>query len=150
MADIDSIRESSGLHVVEGQFVSNSWVGLVTEPPGSFIVAGGILIAGLLLHDEAHVLVGLGGALVVIENFPQELTGHVELASLDVDVSQQQPTSLQVLGVLEIPAVLGDPLELVPGTGSLFEEHVGRGHPHHGPHVLPLVVLGGQGQELGQ
>ena len=31
-----------------------------------------VLVAGLLLHDEAHVLVGLRGALVVVQHLGDE------------------------------------------------------------------------------
>ena len=114
MTNIDCVSKPLGLHVVEGELVADGGVGVVTEPPGRLVMAGRVFVARLLLHDEAHVLVGLGGALVVVEDLPQQLTSHVVLPTLDVDVSQQQPAPLQLLSVLKVPAVLGHALQLVP------------------------------------
>ena len=58
----------------------------------------------------------------MVEDLPEELAGHVVLAALDVDVCQQQPAPLQLLGVLEVPAALGDPLQLVPGPRRLEDD----------------------------
>ena len=38
------------------------------SPPRSLVMVCRVLVAGLLLHDEAHVLVGLRGALVVVQH----------------------------------------------------------------------------------
>ena len=110
MTHINGVCKPLGLHIIEGELVADGGVSMVTEPPGSLVMVGGIFVARLLLHDEAHVLVGLGGALVVVEDLPQELTCHVILPALDVDVSQQQPAPLQLLSVLEVPTVLGHSL----------------------------------------
>ena len=107
MAHINGVCKPLGLHIIEGKLVADGGVGVVTEPPGGLVMVGGIFIARLLLHDEAHVLIGLGGTLVVVEDLPQELTGHVVLPALNVDVSKQQPAPLQLLSVLEVPAVFG-------------------------------------------
>ena len=110
MTNIDGVSKPLCLHVVEGELVADGGVGVITEPPGGLVMIGRIFVARLLLHDKAHVLVGLGGALIVVEDLPQELTRHVVLPALDVDVSQQQPAPLQLFSVLEVPAVLGHSL----------------------------------------
>ena len=50
---------------------------------------------------------------------PDGVLGEVVLPRLDVDVGQQQPAALQVLGVLEVPRVLRHPLQLVTGARRL-------------------------------
>ena len=52
---------------------------------------------------------------------PDGVLGEVVLAGLDVDVGQQEPAALQVLGVLEVPLVLRHPLQLVTGARRLEE-----------------------------
>ena len=60
---VDGVCKPLSLHVVEGELVADGGVGLVAEPPGGLVVAGRVLVAGLLLHDETHVLVRLGRTL---------------------------------------------------------------------------------------
>ena len=123
---VDGVCKPLSLHVVEGELVPDGGIGLVTEPPCRLVVVGSVFVARLLLHDEAHVLVGLSGTLIVVEDLPQELARHVVLASLDVDVSQQQPAPLQLLSILKVPAVLGYTLQLVP-NGKHFNKDALRG-----------------------
>ena len=70
----------------------------------------------------------LGTGLVVSQNLSQKLARHVKFATLNVDVSQQKPAPFKVFGVIEIPGVFGNPLQLVPGPRSLFQQLVSCRH----------------------
>lgn len=63
LGDVDGVDVSLRLHVVEGQLVADHRVGAVGEQPGVLVVEGRVAVALLLLHDEAHVFVGLDARL---------------------------------------------------------------------------------------
>ncbi|TNN84570.1 hypothetical protein EYF80_005270 [Liparis tanakae] len=47
---------------------------------------------------------------------------------MDVDVCQQQPALLKLIGVHNAPVHLSDAFEVVPGSGRLFQHHVSGRH----------------------
>lgn len=57
---------------------------------------------------------------------------------MDVDVRQEQPALLKLIGVDDAPVHLGDAFELVPGPRRLFEHHISR---RHGQQCRDVVFL---------
>lgn len=64
----------------------------------------------------------------MIETSLQEVPGHVILSQMDVDVCQEQPALLKLIGVHNAPVHLRYAFEVVPGSGSLFQHHVSGRH----------------------
>ena len=58
--------------------------------------------------------------LVLNLNLSEEFRGHVVLSPLDVDVGQEEPAALQVIGVFEVPAVLSHSLQLISEVEKLI------------------------------
>lgn len=63
VADFNGLHKSLVLQVVESEFEANARIGVMTVLPGQLVVGGCIFVGLLLLHDEAHVLIGLAAGL---------------------------------------------------------------------------------------
>lgn len=74
----------------------------------------------------------------MVEASLQQVTGHVVLSQMDVDVCQEQPALLKLIGINKAPVHLSDAFELVPGSGSLFQHHVSCRHGQECRYVVAL------------
>lgn len=74
----------------------------------------------------------------MIEASLQEVPGHVILPRMDVDVCQEQPALLKLIGVNNAPVHFSYAFELIPGSRSLFQHHISCCHGQQCWHVIFL------------
>mmetsp|Transcript_15924 Transcript_15924/g.19165 ORF Transcript_15924/g.19165 Transcript_15924/m.19165 type:complete len:316 (-) Transcript_15924:1916-2863(-) len=96
---------------------------------------------GLLpFHDLAHTLPCLRTRFVVFQALLAHFLCQIELATLNVDIGQQQPALLKVISLFCVILHLSDSLQLVSGLGGLLQHCKCRCHGQQHRHAVSVGV----------
>merc|ERR1712146_455421 len=98
LAHVNRLDIPFRLVVVERETESDWCRSLVLQLPRLLIVISRVAIHHLFLFDDAHRLPCFTARLVVLEAAPAEVLGQIVFPLLNVNVREQQVSSLELIG----------------------------------------------------